>query len=765
MDAKPTMKRLKVMTRRGQYLMIVLLCICALLMVTVVALFDIENTNVTRYRTENYDRLAANQAAFADVLDDAQGFLGNLQISPYAVPYFGSATIPALRACLLDDQVPIAENSSPFNKETRPHDVLGRLQGLVMANQNYTEMALYNLHSGAAIVSAGDGRYGGLCANRQDLDQLLNIQGDLDAVADGALLAALPTSYAAAELYVVRRVGDNMLLLCGLAGAAWRETLLNDNSGRSYQTLQMVLTLPDGALLQRVDRQDVSTLDIDLTQQDVDQPIQLLGGYTLMHFTSQSPAYQLTAILQETGATSAASSRWFQAFMAVSALWVVAVSLICAYMLLRVFKPLRQISAQVPGGGEKDELDKIARAIYDYHQRLGAFQATIDMQIQQLRRACLSQLALDQYPSVTQEQLDKLQITQLLQQYILIAIYPDDGRWAQGDFSTQENKYRQHVTATAVQEMLRMQMQDVQLQFLLCEMSLLVVVPISATAQEAAVQTQVERCLIDTSMQLKRRFQFGISKVHSGYQSFSQAYHQAMRHAALLEEKQSGRSDDISLNTLLKQNLHMADLIYMERYNGAFACFEEMVGAIFKQKSRHLRGQQLASLLSLTMCMLTETNEANAALVEQMDVDVSQLLKPDDEGRILARWGQVFGGLEARKARQIRGKYSPQFAEIYQYMNAHLRDPALSLSMLAERFGMSMSTLSREFQKNLGQGFLASLHYMRIEAAKYEIENTNASMGDIAVAVGYTNALTMTRAFKKYMGCTPGVFRKKDAAR
>lgn len=84
------------------------------------------------------------------------------------------------------------------------------------------------------------------------------------------------------------------------------------------------------------------------------------------------------------------------------------------------------------------------------------------------------------------------------------------------------------------------------------------------------------------------------------------------------------------------------------------------------------------------------------------------------------------------------------------------------LTALAEEFGMSVSTLSREFQKNLGQGFLDSLHQMRIEEAKYAIENTNASLNDIAISVGYTNTLTMTRAFKKYLGCTPGSFRKKE---
>lgn len=169
--------------------------------------------------------------------------------------------------------------------------------------------------------------------------------------------------------------------------------------------------------------------------------------------------------------------------------------------------------------------------------------------------------------------------------------------------------------------------------------------------------------------------------------------------------------------------------------------------------------------MSLTLCMLMETSGENTALLQEAGIDIGALTQPeDDETELLAKWEKVFGLLEAHQDKRIRGRYSEQFASIYQYMHAHFRDSGLSLTALAEEFGMSVSTLSREFQKNLGQGFLDSLHQMRIEEAKYAIENTNASLNDIAISVGYTNTLTMTRAFKKYLGCTPGSFRKKDAS-
>ena len=273
----------------------------------------------------------------------------------------------------------------------------------------------------------------------------------------------------------------------------------------------------------------------------------------------------------------------------------------------------------------------------------------------------------------------------------------------------------------------------------------------------------VERWTMDLSVQLQKRFRFGVSPVQSGAESLHPAYRKVMQSAALVEEKESGRSQDICLNTLIRQNLHMSELVYMEHYNSAFACFKEMADTLYQQKSRRLRNQQLSGLMSLTLCMLMETSSENNALLQEAGIDIGALTQPeDDEAELLAEWEKVFGLLEAHQDKRIRGQYSEQFASIYQYMHAHFRDSGLSLTALAEEFGMSVSTLSREFQKNLGQGFLDSLHQMRIEEAKYAIENTNASLNDIAISVGYTNTLTMTRAFKKYLGCTPGSFRKKE---
>lgn len=754
------------LTRKQRYLLCICFCIGLLSAITSLGVLDIERENTSRFRAENYDRLEVNTELFLQAVDDTDLFCKNLYTSIEALPAIERYTSAQLLSQMSEPGFRIVENASPFQSGSDPHRMFNRLLSFAMVNQNYSEIILYLPQSDAYIAIAGNGRYAAVCHGMEEMRMLINLQGDLAHFTDGELLAAKPTHYASSPVYVVRSVSDSYIL-CGIAGEVFQESLLRDSSGRSYETEQMVCVLPDGQTLMLPDR----PLPVDEASLLGDAQVEDVGRYTLMRFKLDAPRCTLIAVLRETGVTSAVTSAWFRLMIALNVLWVLSMIFIYAYFILRVLRPLRQISEGVPVSDAQpddqsntDELEKIAHTIHHYYQQLSTSQKTIDEQLRQLRRACLKQLALDQYPSLTADQLEKLGIPQLLSRYLLITLYPDDGRWGREDCSDQEYRYRCHITLAAVAETLGPQLEGLNAQCLMLQSCLLVVVCVPGDEEERFVRQRLESWISLISAQLCERLQYGVSKVCSGQESFSRAYHEAMLHAALVEEKESGRSEDISLSALLRQNMHMADLIYMERYDEAYACFKEMVETLFGQKSRHLRTQQLSSILQLTLTMITETNEGNVSLLEQMNLDATELLRPNEKVEVLNLWEHVFTQLEVHRDDRLHGQYSGQFASIYQYMHAHFRDPGLSLSMLAEEFGMSVSTLSREFQKNLGQGFLESLHRLRIEAAKYEIEHTNAPLSDIAVAVGYTNTLTMTRAFKKYLGCTPSVFRRADNA-
>ena len=722
--------------RRKVCLLIIAIGISVLLLITMLGLLHLEKSNTRRYREENHARFDVNTQAFQEVLDSSDAWIDNLKTSIYALPYLETASAADFLADLKQPGVKLTFDESPFPTDKNGNKLLGRLQGLIMASSSFSEGAIYNPQTGVAIACISDGHVSALCTEEEELCTLLGISS-LNTE-EGALTEGRAAEHANAALYLTRVLDDGLVLLCGVTHEALNDSLLADSSGRSYLLKQMVCVFPDGGLLLRDPSRSLGALGLTQEELTRDASIEDIGDYTLMRHTLPEYGLQTVAILAETGATSVVSSEWIWLLLIVTALWLLVITAV----------------------GE-DDLQSIANAIQRYNQQLLSNQATIEAQLSQLRRAYLEQLALGQTPLITPEQSERLGIPKLLEKYMLIVLYPDNGRWMRENGSEQENLYRKHIMVNTVEESIRTQMKDVQAEFLMCQFALLVVVPVKDENENMA--KAVERWTMDLSVQLQKRFRFGVSPVQSGAESLHPAYRKVMQSAALVEEKESGRSQDICLNTLIRQNLHMSELVYMEHYNSAFACFKEMADTLYQQKSRRLRNQQLSGLMSLTLCMLMETSSENSALLQEAGIDIGALTQPeDDEAELLAEWEKVFGLLEAHQDKRIRGQYSEQFASIYQYMHAHFRDSGLSLTALAEEFGMSVSTLSREFQKNLGQGFLDSLHQMRIEEAKYAIENTNASLNDIAISVGYTNTLTMTRAFKKYLGCTPGSFRKKE---
>ncbi|MNE86506.1 HTH-type transcriptional regulator YesS [compost metagenome] len=56
--------------------------------------------------------------------------------------------------------------------------------------------------------------------------------------------------------------------------------------------------------------------------------------------------------------------------------------------------------------------------------------------------------------------------------------------------------------------------------------------------------------------------------------------------------------------------------------------------------------------------------------------------------------------------------------------------------------------------------FVDFLAELRVNKAKELLDDTQVSIQDIALQVGYANAITFGRVFKRVTGMTPGDYRK-----
>lgn len=96
---------------------------------------------------------------------------------------------------------------------------------------------------------------------------------------------------------------------------------------------------------------------------------------------------------------------------------------------------------------------------------------------------------------------------------------------------------------------------------------------------------------------------------------------------------------------------------------------------------------------------------------------------------------------------------------IEKYINENYADPSMGLNKISDEFQISESYFSHLFKEKKGVNFSTYLESMRLNEASRLIRETDISLNELYLSVGYNNANTFRRAFKKVYGITPSAMR------
>lgn len=102
----------------------------------------------------------------------------------------------------------------------------------------------------------------------------------------------------------------------------------------------------------------------------------------------------------------------------------------------------------------------------------------------------------------------------------------------------------------------------------------------------------------------------------------------------------------------------------------------------------------------------------------------------------------------------------PIIGQVLEWIHA---DPAhpWTVPKLANRIGVSRSALAIRFTQLLGQPPMKYLTQWRLQLASHQLQSTDESIARIATQVGYESEAAFNRAFKRYVGMPPGVWRNR----
>lgn len=103
--------------------------------------------------------------------------------------------------------------------------------------------------------------------------------------------------------------------------------------------------------------------------------------------------------------------------------------------------------------------------------------------------------------------------------------------------------------------------------------------------------------------------------------------------------------------------------------------------------------------------------------------------------------------------------YSLHVQKAIDYIEKNITED-LSLDQVVDYLKLNKTYFCKLFKENTGKTFSQYVNQVRIEYSKKLLEDTNMSILDVALAVGYNNSNYFHKAFKERLGITPYNYRQ-----
>jgi AraC family transcriptional regulator len=130
------------------------------------------------------------------------------------------------------------------------------------------------------------------------------------------------------------------------------------------------------------------------------------------------------------------------------------------------------------------------------------------------------------------------------------------------------------------------------------------------------------------------------------------------------------------------------------------------------------------------------------------------------DAALLTLWRELLREAQAPRPGPARGGLAPwQARRCTEYLQDHI-DENVGLEQLAAIIGLSPFHFARAFRQSTGMPPHRYQLTLRMTQARRMLATTDASVTEIAFAVGYQSSQALARLFRSEMGVSPSDYRR-----
>jgi len=215
-----------------------------------------------------------------------------------------------------------------------------------------------------------------------------------------------------------------------------------------------------------------------------------------------------------------------------------------------------------------------------------------------------------------------------------------------------------------------------------------------------------------------------------------------------------------SRNDLYKEG-ELIDLIKMGDRKRAKELLDELLGTTLFRSHEHI-GVLKARALEIIFIIARAAVEAGANLEEILGFKyqyIQNLSKDDSQETLYYFLKKAFDQLFECIYQNRNIRHTRVFTKAKEFIwGNYNRD--VSLNDLSEAVGINPFYLSHLFREEMGLSFLAYLTSVRISIAKKLLQQTNLSIMEICLEVGYQDPSHFAKIFRQKEGIRPMEYRK-----